>query len=83
MPLRWLRAYLVMLPRLEAEEWLRRAEVAQLPHLANASDRQRLVRRYQTIAFPPPGQEVDAQGRIVLRGSRAVRAWFAAAGIQV
>jgi hypothetical protein len=82
LPIRVLRCYLAMLPRLRAERMMAWASAAAYPHLTKAEDRRRLWEQWRRQAEPlQPGH--DAQGRELLYGAQAVRAWFARAGITV
>lgn len=92
MPVRWIRAYLTMLPRLQAEEAIRSAEVTLLPYHktdrhGHSASRKAWLERMQRQAMGALGTgDYDAHGRRILRSSNDLRAFFnahfAAAGLR-
>lgn len=68
-----------MLPRLEAEEALRDAQIALLPHLSD-DKRQTVIERWETLARDDSAARFDARGRRRLDTAEELNAFLAQFG---
>lgn len=80
MPLRWLNAYAVMLPRLEAEEALQAAQIALLPYHKKPQTRTDLLKQWQAQARgairPRRRTDYDEYGRLKITSGQGLRDWL-------
>jgi hypothetical protein len=90
MPSSQLSGYLVMLPRLQAEQLLAAAQVSMLPHYSGTKHdknrgqrlRSKIIAMWQQLARPPEqASEYDRYGRRILRSFESVRDTFREWGV--
>ena len=79
MPLRLLQSYMAMLPRIQAQQALRLADVAIYPHLKRAAQKQ-LIESWKRAAKSIIEAGHDRYGRRVLSSGAEIRAWFVGSG---